>query len=73
MRISQTERAMGGNDKKTGHETGKNLGHGLGNIRDQQRRDLAGSGGDAPTKDQAGRTTSGESGHDRKARGKTDR
>jgi hypothetical protein len=51
---------MGGNDKKSGPEIGKNLGQGLGNIRDQQRRDLAGSGDDAPTKDQASRPTSGE-------------
>ena len=53
---------MGGNDKKSGPETGKNLGQGLGNIRDQQRRDLAGSGDDAPTKDQAARQASGEQG-----------
>jgi hypothetical protein len=64
---------MGGNDRKTGHETGKNLGQGLGNIRDPQRRDLAGSGDDAPTKDQAKRPTSGEVGHDREAREKSDR
>ena len=56
---------MGGNDKKSGPEIGKNLGQGLGNIRDQQRRDLAGSGDDAPTKDQARRPTSGDAGHSR--------
>lgn len=59
---------MGGNDKKHQPETGKNLGQGLGNIRDQQRRDLAGSGDDAPTKDQAGRATSGEQGAQRRDR-----
>lgn len=34
------------------HDRGKNLGQGLGNITDKQRRDLAGTGDDAPTKDQ---------------------
>jgi len=31
---------------------GKNLGQGLAGIRDTQRRELAGSGDDAPTQDQ---------------------
>jgi hypothetical protein len=59
---------MGGNDKKRSPEIGRNLGQGLGNIRDQQRRDLAGSGEDAPTQDQAGRPTSGEQGAAREDR-----
>ena len=33
---------------------GKNLGQGLAGITDKQRRDLAGRGDDAPTKDQSG-------------------
>lgn len=37
---------------------GKNLGQGLANINDNQRRDLAGSGDDAPTQDQRGTKTS---------------
>ncbi|HZH44336.1 MAG TPA: hypothetical protein VEY50_09685 [Lysobacter sp.] len=44
------------------HDKGKNLGQGLANVTDQQRRDLAGSGARAPTQDQAGRPTSGEQG-----------
>ena len=47
-------------DKRQGHDTGRNLGQGLGNITDRQRRDLAGSGDAAPTRDQATRETSGE-------------
>lgn len=35
-----------------GHDRGKNLGQGLGNITDKQRRALAGTGDDAPTQDQ---------------------
>ena len=41
---------------------GKNLGQGLTGIKDHQRRDLAGSGDEAPTKDQSERPTSGERG-----------
>ena len=41
---------------------GKNLGQGLAGITDQQRRELAGSGDDAPTKDQSDRLTSGKGG-----------
>ena len=41
---------------------GKNLGQGLAGITDNDRRDLAPSGDDAPTKDQSGRLTSGEQG-----------
>ena len=33
---------------------GENLGQGLAGITDKQRRDLAGRGDDAPTKDQSG-------------------
>lgn len=56
---------MGSNDSN--HDKGKNLGQGLANITDQQRRDLAGSGDRAPTQDQAGRLTSGERGVNREA------
>lgn len=41
---------------------GKNLGQGLANINDNQRRDLAGSGDDAPTQDQRGIVTSDQKG-----------
>ena len=41
---------------------GKNLGQGLAGVTDQERRDLSPSGDDAPTKDQAGKRTSGEQG-----------
>ena len=41
---------------------GKNLGQGLAGLRDDQRRDLAGRGGRAPTEDQRGVSTSGEQG-----------
>jgi hypothetical protein len=45
---------------------GKNLGQGLANINDNQRRDLAGSGDDAPTQDQRGIVTSDRKGlHER--------
>jgi len=39
---------------------GKNLGQGLAGVTDQQRRDLASSGGNAPTKDQSDRFSSGK-------------
>ena len=42
---------------------GKNLGQGLANITDEDRRDLAPSGDDAPAQDQRDRLTSGEQGH----------
>lgn len=42
---------------------GRNLGQGLANITDQDRRDLASGGDDAPTQDQRDRLTSGEQGH----------
>ena len=41
---------------------GRNLGQGLANITDQDRRDLAPSGDDAPTQDQRDVLTSGEQG-----------
>lgn len=34
------------------HNSGKNLGQGLAGVNDNQRRDLVGSGDDAPTQDQ---------------------
>lgn len=48
---------------------GRNLGQGLANITDEDRRDLAPSGDDAPTQDQQDKLTSGERGH-RQAGGK---
>ena len=48
--------------KKPGQERGTNLGKGLAGVTSQERRDLAGSGDDAPTKDQSQRPTSGELG-----------
>ena len=51
-----------GNDKRQGHDTGRNLGQGLGNITDRQRRELAGSGDDAPTEDQRTAPASSERG-----------
>lgn len=44
---------------------GRNLGQGLANITDEDRRDLAPSGDDAPTQDQHDKLTSGEQGHRR--------
>lgn len=52
---------MSGNERN-GHDIGKNKGQGLANVTDEQRRDLAGSGDRAPTRDQASRPTSGERG-----------
>jgi hypothetical protein len=48
------------------HDKGKNLGSGLGNITDKDRRDLAGRGDDAPTKDQAQASQSAGLGRRRK-------
>ena len=48
---------------------GRNLGQGLANITDQDRRDLAPSGDDAPTQDQRDALTSGEQGEARHQRG----
>lgn len=44
---------------------GRNLGQGVANLTDEQRRDLAPSGDEAPTEDQRGKLTSGERGHAR--------
>lgn len=52
---------------------GRNLGQGLANITDQDRRDLAPSGDDAPTQDQRGALTSGEQGEARHQRGDRNR
>ena len=49
---------------------GRNIGQGLANITDQDRRDLAPSGDDAPTQDQRDRLTSGEQGHHATSDGK---
>lgn len=51
-----------GNGRGDPSSKGRNLGQGLAGLRDDQRRDLAGRGGDAPTKDQRGISTSGEQG-----------
>jgi hypothetical protein len=42
--------------------SGKNLGHGLGGVNDNPRRDLAGSGDEAPTQDQRETVTSDQKG-----------
>lgn len=46
---------------------GKNLGQGLAGLNDNQRRDLAGSGDDAPTQDQRDIVTSDQKGARRAA------
>ena len=46
-------------DKDRGQDKGRNPGQGLAGVTDQERRDLAGSTDDAPTRDQASRPTSG--------------
>ena len=51
------------NEREHQQGKGRNLGQGLANITDQDRRDLAPSGDDAPTQDQRDRLTSGEQGH----------
>jgi hypothetical protein len=43
---------------------GKNLGQGLSGIKDQERRELAGSGDDAPTQDQRDDTRGSERSED---------
>lgn len=48
---------------------GRNLGQGVANLTDEQRRDLAPSGDEAPTEDQRGKLTSGERGHARDQEG----
>ena len=42
--------------------SGKNRGQGLAGVNDNQRRDLAGSGDDAPTRDQRDIVTSDQKG-----------
>jgi hypothetical protein len=53
---------MANKSREENQGKGKNLGQGLAGITDQDRRDLSPSGDDAPTKDQAGKRTSGEQG-----------
>jgi hypothetical protein len=53
---------MARKDRESQPGKGRNTGQGLGNITDVDRRDLAPSGDDAPTRDQADRLTSGERG-----------
>lgn len=53
---------MANKSREQNQGKGKNLGQGLAGITDKERRDLAPSGNDAPTKDQADRLTSGEQG-----------
>ena len=59
--------------RKSEHEhhqgKGRNLGQGLANITDQDRRDLAPSGDDAPTQDQRDVLTLGEQGQATSQRG----
>jgi hypothetical protein len=55
----------GKRDREANPGKGRNAGQGLGNITDTERRDLTPSGDDAPTKDQAGKVTSGEQGQAR--------
>lgn len=50
------------NEREHDQGKGRNLGQGLANITDQERRDLAPSGDDAPTQDQRDRPTSAEQG-----------
>jgi len=64
---------MANKSREQNQGKGKNLGQGLAGVTDKERRDLAGSGDDAPTKDQADRFSSGEpaqqkGGNDREAR-----
>jgi hypothetical protein len=56
------ETTMGSKSREENQGKGKNLGQGLAGITDQERRDLARSGENAPTKDQSDRLTSGEQG-----------
>ena len=53
---------MGSKSREQNPGKGRNLGQGLAGITDQERRDLARSGEDAPTKDQSDRLASGEQG-----------
>ena len=60
---------MASKSREQNQGKGKNLGQGLAGITDQERRDLAPSGDDAPTKDQSGRLTSGEQGQQKHRQG----
>ena len=53
---------MANKSREQNQGKGRTLGQGLAGITDQERRDLAPSGDDAPTKDQSDRLTSGEQG-----------
>jgi hypothetical protein len=59
-RVQETTMASKSREQNQGK--GRNLGQGLAGITDQERRDLAHSGEEAPTKDQSDRLTSGEQG-----------
>lgn len=50
------------NDTQQSHDKGKNLGQGLAGVTGTERRDLAGRGDKAPSKDQEDLVTSGEQG-----------
>lgn len=72
--MSSTDRHSQGQQ----HDKGKNLGQGLANITDKQRRDLAGTGDDAPTQDQRREPRSGhqnaqDRGQDAQGRGRSSR
>ena len=60
---------MASKSREQNQGKGKNLGQGLAGITDQERRDLASSGDDAPTKDQSDRLTSGEQGQQKHRQG----
>jgi hypothetical protein len=54
------ETPMTNTSREQNQGKGKNLGQGLAGITDKQRRDLAGRGDDAPTQDQAERSSDGQ-------------
>jgi hypothetical protein len=60
---------MASKSREQNQGKGKNLGQGLAGITDQERRDLAPGGDDAPTKDQSDRLTSGEQGQQKNSPG----
>ena len=53
---------MGTQQSNDTHDKGKNLGQGLAGVTSTERRDLAGRGDKAPSKDQEDLVTSGEQG-----------
>ncbi|KQY52621.1 hypothetical protein ASD14_08535 [Lysobacter sp. Root494] len=63
------ETTMTSKSREQVQDKGKNLGQGLAGITDQERRDLAQSGEDAPTKDQSDRRSSGEQGQQKSRKG----